>query len=73
MPIDVRFKGSAEGPTDIAGPTGPWSYPLVTFVTWQEVPGSGRSGPTGSSAVFDTDAPDEALAKMAEFISKARG
>lgn len=26
-----------------------------------------------SSAVFDTDAPDEALAKMAEFISKARG
>jgi hypothetical protein len=25
-----------------------------------------------SSAVFDTDAPDEALAKMAEFISKAR-
>jgi hypothetical protein len=26
-----------------------------------------------SSAVFDTDAPDEGLAKMAEFISKARG
>ena len=25
-----------------------------------------------SSAVFGTDAPDEALAKMAEFISKAR-
>ena len=26
-----------------------------------------------SSAAFDTDAPDEALAKMAAFISKARG
>jgi hypothetical protein len=26
-----------------------------------------------SSAIFDSDAPDEALAKMAEFISKARG
>jgi hypothetical protein len=26
-----------------------------------------------SFAVFDTDAPDKALAKMAEFISKARG
>ena len=26
-----------------------------------------------SSVVFDTDAPDEALAKMAEFIRKSRG
>jgi hypothetical protein len=26
-----------------------------------------------SSAVFDTDAPDEALAQMAEFIRKSRG